>query len=116
VALWGAWGASLPAVQQHAGVSDDQLGFALLLVGLGALASMRIAGALFNRFGGVGFVVGPTAVGGVAGLADLRIALAVVACPAAALALIAALGPLPGRLPGSSPNRRARRPSMRLRW
>jgi hypothetical protein len=51
-AFWGAWGASLPAVPQCAGVSDAQLRLALLLVGLGALASMRLAGALFDRFGG----------------------------------------------------------------
>jgi predicted MFS family arabinose efflux permease len=41
------------------------------------------------------FVLGPATVGGVAGLADLRIALGVVACLAVLLALIAALGPLP---------------------
>ena len=45
-------GATLPGIQQRAGVSDAQLGLALLLVGCGALASMRVAGALFDRFGG----------------------------------------------------------------
>jgi MFS family permease len=40
----------------------------------------------------LGFVLGPASVGDVAGLADLRVALGVVACLAALLGLIAALG------------------------
>lgn len=51
-AFWGAWGASLPAIQRSAGVSDAELGLALLLVGLGALVSMRATGALIDRSGG----------------------------------------------------------------
>jgi hypothetical protein len=62
--FWGAWGASLPGIQQRAGVSDVQLGLALLLVGCGALASMRLAGALFDRFGAV-LTVGAVSVFGV---------------------------------------------------
>ena len=36
-AFWGVWGASVPQVQDQAGVSDGQLGLALLFVGAGAL-------------------------------------------------------------------------------
>ena len=50
-AFWGAWGATLPAVQSHAGVDDGQLGLALLCIGAGALASMRLAGGLVDRWG-----------------------------------------------------------------
>lgn len=50
---WGAWGALLPAVQRSAGVDDGQLGAALLCVGAGALASMRLTGALIDRWGGI---------------------------------------------------------------
>jgi MFS family permease len=49
--FWGAWGATLPAVQQAARASDAELGIALLLVGAGALASMRATGALIDRRG-----------------------------------------------------------------
>lgn len=51
--FWGAWGAVLPAVKAEAGVSDGQLGAALLCVGLGALFSMRFTGYLIDRYGGV---------------------------------------------------------------
>ena len=50
-AFWGAWGATLPAIQSHAGVDDGQLGVALLCVGAGALASMRAAGTVVDRWG-----------------------------------------------------------------
>ena len=50
-AFWGAWGATLPAIQSHAGVDDGQLGIALLCVGAGALVSMRAAGTLVDRWG-----------------------------------------------------------------
>jgi predicted MFS family arabinose efflux permease len=49
--FWGAWGATLPAVQSHANVDDGQLGIALLCVGAGALASMRAAGTVVDRWG-----------------------------------------------------------------
>jgi MFS family permease len=49
--FWGAWGATLPAVQRQAGADDGQLGFALVLVGFGALVSMRATGVLGDRFG-----------------------------------------------------------------
>jgi len=50
-AFWGAWGATLPAVQSHARVDDAQLGVALLCIGAGALVSMRPAGTLVDRWG-----------------------------------------------------------------
>ncbi|MFG1814431.1 MFS transporter [Kribbella sp. NPDC049174] len=51
--FWGAWGAILPAIRTESSVSDGQLGLALLMVGLGALASMRFTGYLIDRYGGV---------------------------------------------------------------
>ena len=51
--FWGAWGAVLPAVREAAGVTDGELGAALLMVGLGALLSMRLTGFLIDRYGGV---------------------------------------------------------------
>jgi hypothetical protein len=50
-AFWGTWGAALPAVQGDAGVSDGELGVALLCIGAGARACMRGAGSLIDRFG-----------------------------------------------------------------
>ncbi len=50
-AFWGAWGAVLPAVQQGAHASDAELGLALLLIGAGALGSMRATGAVIDRLG-----------------------------------------------------------------
>jgi predicted MFS family arabinose efflux permease len=49
--FWGAWGAALPAVQRVSGASDAELGLALLLVGLGALLSMRATGVLLDHLG-----------------------------------------------------------------
>ncbi|HEV3478895.1 MAG TPA: MFS transporter [Gaiellaceae bacterium] len=49
--FWGAWGAALPAVQRRSGAADAELGLALLLVALGALASMRATGVLLDRLG-----------------------------------------------------------------
>jgi MFS family permease len=49
--FWGAWGAALPAVQRRSGATDAELGFALLLVALGAVVSMRATGVLFDRIG-----------------------------------------------------------------
>jgi MFS family permease len=65
--FWGAWGAALPAVQRRTGADDGELGLALVLVGLGALLSMRATGVLGDR---VGPRLTPIAVGafGLAGL------------------------------------------------
>jgi predicted MFS family arabinose efflux permease len=51
--FWGAWGSVLPVVKSEAGVSDAELGIALLMIGLGALFSMRFTGYLIDRYGGV---------------------------------------------------------------
>lgn len=50
-AFWGAWGAALPAVQRRADADDGELGLALVLIGLGALVSMRATGVLVDRVG-----------------------------------------------------------------
>ena len=66
-AFWGAWGALVPAVQSSASATDAELGLALLMVGLGALLSMRATGALVDRHGRI---ILPIAMGlfGAAGL------------------------------------------------
>jgi MFS family permease len=50
-AFWGAWGASLPKVQDHAGATDGQLGLALLFIGAGALPAMPAMGRTIDRWG-----------------------------------------------------------------
>ena len=49
--FWGAWGAALPAIQRQAGANDGELGLALVLVGLGAVVSMRATGVVGDRVG-----------------------------------------------------------------
>jgi MFS family permease len=49
--FWGVWGAALPAVQRRSGATDAELGLSLLLVGLGALVSMRATGVVMDRVG-----------------------------------------------------------------
>ena len=49
--FWGAWGAALPALQEQSGADNGELGLALVLVGFGALVSMRGTGVLLDRFG-----------------------------------------------------------------
>ena len=49
--FWGAWGAALPALQRRSGADDGELGLAFVLVGLGALVSMRATGVLLDRLG-----------------------------------------------------------------
>lgn len=50
-AFWGAWGATVPALREQAGLSDGQLGTALLFVGAGALPAMLITGRVVDRWG-----------------------------------------------------------------
>lgn len=50
--LWGAWGAALPAVRLAAGVSEGQLGTALVCIGAGALPAMLLTGRAVDRYGG----------------------------------------------------------------
>lgn len=49
--FWGVWGASVPRVQQQAGISEGQLGVALLFVGAGALPAMLLTGRALDRWG-----------------------------------------------------------------
>lgn len=49
--FWGTWGAALPALRDGAGLTDTQLGSALLFVGLGALPAMAAAGRAIDRWG-----------------------------------------------------------------
>jgi hypothetical protein len=70
-AFWGAWGAALPAVQSHADVDDGQLGLALLCIGAGALASMRLAGTLIDRWGAAALPATMVAFGAAAALPGL---------------------------------------------
>jgi predicted MFS family arabinose efflux permease len=49
--FWGAWGAILPAVRADARADDADLGIALLMIGVGALLSMRLTGVAVDRFG-----------------------------------------------------------------
>ncbi|MCK9794603.1 hypothetical protein M1843_12685 [Isoptericola sp. 4D.3] len=49
--FWGAWGAALPAIRAQAGLSEGQLGTALLFVGVGALPAMSVTGRLLDRLG-----------------------------------------------------------------
>jgi MFS family permease len=50
-AFWGVWGASIPRIRAHAGVSDEQLGIALLFIGGGALPAMLLTGRAVDRWG-----------------------------------------------------------------
>lgn len=50
-AFWGVWGASVPRVQDGAGITDGQLGLALLFVGAGALPAMLLVGRALDRWG-----------------------------------------------------------------
>lgn len=49
--FWGSWGAALPGLRDTAGLTDAQLGTALLFVGLGALPAMALTGRAVDRFG-----------------------------------------------------------------
>ncbi len=49
--FWGVWGASVPRVQDQAGIGDGELGFALLFVGAGALPAMLSMGRALDRWG-----------------------------------------------------------------
>lgn len=50
-AFWGAWGAAIPRVRELAGITDGELGLALLFVGAGALPAMLLAGRALDRWG-----------------------------------------------------------------
>lgn len=50
-AFWGSWGASIPRIRDQAGVSEGELGIALLCIGAGALPAMLATGRAVDRFG-----------------------------------------------------------------
>ncbi|GAA2860632.1 MFS transporter [Streptosporangium fragile] len=50
-AFWGVWGASVPALRVQAGLTDGELGTALLFVGAGALPAMLATGRAVDRWG-----------------------------------------------------------------
>ncbi|WP_285780674.1 MFS transporter, partial [Microtetraspora sp. NBRC 13810] len=50
-AFWGVWGASVPAIRDQAGLTDGQLGTALLFIAAGALPAMPLAGRAVDRWG-----------------------------------------------------------------
>jgi len=47
----GTWAPRLAEIKEKIGASDGELGLALLMLGIGALIAMPIAGALVGRFG-----------------------------------------------------------------
>lgn len=49
--FWGTWGASIPGIRTQAGISDGQLGVALLFIGSGAVPAMLLIGRIIDRFG-----------------------------------------------------------------
>ncbi len=49
--FWGTWGAALPALRSQAGLTEGQLGTALLFVGVGALPAMLLTGRVIDRLG-----------------------------------------------------------------
>ena len=49
--FWGTWGASIPSIRDQSGLSDGQLGTALLFIGAGALPAMLLTGRLLDRYG-----------------------------------------------------------------
>ncbi|MFI6508088.1 MFS transporter [Streptosporangium sp. NPDC050855] len=50
-AFWGVWGASVPGIRDQAGLTDGQLGTALLFIGAGALPAMLVTGRAVDRWG-----------------------------------------------------------------
>jgi MFS family permease len=75
--FWGVWGASVPLIQQQAGITDGELGFALLFIGAGALPAMLMAGRALDRWGLKVAALAICALGGVgAGLALTAVNLA----------------------------------------
>ncbi|WP_458113563.1 MFS transporter [Arthrobacter sp. R1-13] len=49
--FWGTWGASIPGLRTQTGISDGQLGMALLFIGAGALPAMLLVGRVVDRLG-----------------------------------------------------------------
>ena len=49
--LIGSWAVRIPAVQQHASLTNGRLGLALFAASIGALVAMPLAGRLCERVG-----------------------------------------------------------------
>jgi len=112
-ALFASAFARLPAIQDRAGISDGQLGLALLCAMLGLLSSQPVAGALVSRFGSR-----PVALGGAVGYALGLVPVALSESFAGLLASMFAIGLLSGPLDvamnvhGLTVERRLRRPIL----
>lgn len=91
--FWGVWGASVPGVQDQAGLSHGQLGTALLFVGAGALPAMLLTGPALDRWGHrlTGFLLMALGAAGVAvaytgqGVVSLSVGLAVLGATSGAV-------------------------------
>ncbi|GAA3206033.1 MFS transporter [Nonomuraea roseoviolacea] len=62
-AFWGVWGASVPVIRAQAGLTDGQLGTALLFIAAGALPAMPLAGRAVDRWGRRATAITLTALG-----------------------------------------------------
>jgi MFS family permease len=82
--LLATWAVHLPTLQQRTGISTAQLGTVVLILGVGAMASMQVSGRLTDRFG----------VGAVALTSTLAMAMALIAPLAARTLWGASLGAL----------------------
>lgn len=60
-AILPVWASRIPAVKERTGVDTDELGVALLALGLGALVTMRLVGGVLDRFG-ARHIIAPAAV------------------------------------------------------
>jgi MFS family permease len=92
-AMFASAFARLPAIQDRAGISDGQLGLALLCAMLGLLSSQPVAGALVSRFGSR-----PVALGGAVGYALGLVPVAFSESFTALVASMFAIGMLSGPL------------------
>jgi predicted MFS family arabinose efflux permease len=90
-ALLGSWASRIPAVKDHAGLSDGQLGVALLAIGAGTVVSLPLTSVLLARFGSAA-VVGASAVAGCAALSAVAVGTSFVALAATLACFGAAVG------------------------
>jgi MFS family permease len=85
--VYAAWATRIPAIKDELGLSDGELGLAILGLEAGAIVGLPTGGALVARIGSrralhIGFAIYPTALFGVAlaaGIAALAASLAVMA-------------------------------------
>src|SRR5260370_21525933 len=49
--FWGAWGGLIPAIRGQAGISNGQVGTAVLFIGAGALPAIVLPGRRRDRWG-----------------------------------------------------------------